>query len=551
VKAVVPNDPYFGSQWGLNQANDVDVDAPEAWQVTAGNPGVIVAVIDSGLELTQPEFSGRLWTNIAEYTGRPGVDDDRDGYVDDVYGWNFLNNNNDLSDRADHGTHVAGILAASGDNGFGVAGLDWNAKIMPLKFIGANSEGDVSQAVKAIYYAVQHGARVINASWGGPGRSNALEDAIQYANAAGVVFVTAAGNESLNNDYYRDNYPALSRYPNVLSVAGVDPSGNLGSYSNYGPTTVDVAAPGSGILSSLSNRRFTSLTGTSMATPFVAGVASLVVGLHPEWSAAQVREWIISTSKPLPALQGRIISGGIVSAGRAVGAPSTPVGANRRPTGPVAAGDQIRVEILGSQEYYEVRGGSDAAFVDSLYRSLLGRPLDSSAAGYWLGRLASGTSRPDVARAIIGSTEARRTKVARWLQSDLGWTPGLEALKALPAVASWADSLAVVGDSAVRAILLSSSEAYARSGGTDARWLDSVYRAALGRPLDSGGAALWLGYLARGTSRYDVTRMILGSGEAHIYRAATWFRDDLLRPTPIPDLMAQPGVVGFGERILD
>lgn len=296
----VPNDPYFSLQWGLNNINDVDIDAPQAWDISAGSPATVVAVLDSGIDLSNPDFAGRLWTNLADGT----------------HGWNFVAGNTNIRDDNGHGTHVSGILAATGNNGTGVAGVDWNARIMPLKIIDALGNGSTDAAVSAIYWAAQHGAKVINASWDGPDYSQAMVDAINYAGTLGVVFVAAAGNESANNDVV-PTYPADNRLPNLISVAAVDAAGNLASFSNFGAHTVDLAAPGVDIWSTIPGS-FVSYSGTSMATPFVTGVVSLVIGQNPGLTAAQVVSQVVTSAKPLPSLFGRTVSGGIVDAFRAL-----------------------------------------------------------------------------------------------------------------------------------------------------------------------------------------------------------------------------------------
>ena len=316
VTATIPNDPGFSKQPGLDSANNVDINATTAWDTTQGNPSTIVAVIDSGLDTSHPEFAGRLWVNTAEANGVPGVDDDGDGLVDDINGWSYSTNTNNVYDDNGHGTHVSGIIAATGNNGVGVAGVNWQAKIMPIKFIGADGNGSVDDAIKAIYYAVDHGARVINASWGGGDHIKALTDAISYANDHNVVFVTAAGNESVNNGLVK-SYPANDRLPNVISVAALDPNGFLASFSNYGSTTVDIAAPGVNIRSTVPGG-YATYSGTSMAAPYVTGVVSLLVGLHPEMKAFQIVQRVLNAARPLPGLQGKVITDGVVDAANTV-----------------------------------------------------------------------------------------------------------------------------------------------------------------------------------------------------------------------------------------
>ncbi len=309
--SATPSDPYFSQQWGLSNptGDGVDIDAEHAWSVTTGNPSTVIAVIDSGIDLTHPEFAGRIWTN-------PNANAPNDATPGDVNGWNFINNTPDVQDDNGHGSHVSGIIAADANNGNGVVGVNWQAQIMPLKFIDQYGNGSVNDAVRAIYYAVDHGANVINASWGGGQNDQALTDAISYAGAHNVVFVTAAGNEGVNNAIVK-SYPADNRLSNVISVAAIDENGKLASFSNFGATTVDLGAPGVNILSTVPGG-YATYSGTSMATPYVTGVVSLVEGLHPNYTASQVVQIIDGTTKPLNSLATKTISGGMVDAYTAV-----------------------------------------------------------------------------------------------------------------------------------------------------------------------------------------------------------------------------------------
>ncbi|OJW07115.1 MAG: hypothetical protein BGO49_28100 [Planctomycetales bacterium 71-10] len=302
-----PADPDFARQWGLNDPADVDIDAPEAWRATTGSAATIVAVIDSGVDVSNPEFKGRLWVNpSASRRGRPS------------YGWNFVANDGDVRDDYGHGTHVAGILGAAND-GRGIVGVDWNARLMILKVLDARGDGEPADAAAAVRFAADHGARVVSASWATDEFSQDLYDAIAYAGLKGVVVVVAAGNESANDDL-RPVYPATFDLPNILVVAAVDKSGSLASFSNYGANTVDLAAPGVDVYSTYASRsKYATLSGTSMAVPYVAGVVSLVVGQHPGWSAEQVVAHVKATVRRVASLAGVTTSGGIVDAAQAVG----------------------------------------------------------------------------------------------------------------------------------------------------------------------------------------------------------------------------------------
>lgn len=320
-----PQDPQFALEWGLNSPSDIDIDAPEAWARTTGSTSTIVAILDSGIDLNNSEFAGRLWLNPqASRPGRP------------VYGWNFVGKNGNVQDDYGHGTHVAGVLGAAND-GRGIVGVDWNARIMPLKVLNARGEGQIQDTVDAIHFAVDNGARVINASWSIDEPEDALRDAIAYAASKNVVFVASAGNGGANIDA-KPVYPAAYRLPNVIVVGAVDTAGNLASFSNFGASTVDVAAPGVDVYSTFASRTgYTNLSGTSMAAPHVSGVVSLLVGLHPEWSAEQLVERVLTTTKPLPNLAGKTATGGIVSAAGAVGVPGSGPDGNRYVVPPPAS----------------------------------------------------------------------------------------------------------------------------------------------------------------------------------------------------------------------
>ncbi|HEX8199982.1 MAG TPA: S8 family serine peptidase, partial [Isosphaeraceae bacterium] len=353
----------------------------------------------------------------------------------------------------------------------------------------------------------------------------------------GVVFVTAAGNESANNDV-TPSYPASYRFSNVISVAAIDAAGSLARFSNYGATTVDVAAPGVGILSTVAGGRYASYSGTSMATPFVSGVVALLAAQHPEFGAAQLVQRILATTKPLASLAGRTVTGGLVDAARALGTPGVDVA-------PQAAGgdDAVLANILTSPEYYAVHGGTPAGFVAGLYVDLLGRGVDPVGAAFWPSVLQSGTSRLAVVQAIQATPEARLTKVARWYRDDLGRPGGLDRLKADPGVNFWAGALAAgTGDDAVHAGILTSDEFFARFGRTASGVVGGLYGALLGRGVDPVGAALWPGRIQAGLSRLAVVQAVQASPEARLTKVARWYRDDLRRLAAVEQLKADWGV---------
>jgi subtilisin family serine protease len=264
----LPNDPSFGSLWGLHSSLDADIDAPEAWDLTLGDASVVVAVIDSGVAYGHPDLAPNIWMNAGEVDGND-IDDDGNGFVDDVRGWDFVQNDNTPLDFNGHGTHVAGTIGALGDNGYGVAGASWNTKLMALR--GADAYGGMTDeaAIGAIMYACAQGAQVINASWGGPAFSQSLSDAI--ASCSNTLFVVAAGNGGFDgvgddNDV-EPVYPCSDAAANVVCVAATNSMDKRAGFSNYGATSVDLAAPGVGTVSSvpvwesLYTTNFASLTG--------------------------------------------------------------------------------------------------------------------------------------------------------------------------------------------------------------------------------------------------------------------------------------------------
>jgi subtilisin family serine protease len=321
----VPNDPLSSLEWQF--AGDGPMGIDSAWAQTTGGP-VVVAVLDSGIDLGQPDLAGNLWANPNEVGGN-GVDDDHDGLVDDVNGWNFVNNNNNVSDNNGHGTHVAGIIGADGNNGVGVTGVDWNAKLMAVKVLDSSASGDDATVAKGLRYAVAHGARIVNMSLASPSPSTQLRSALTYAQNAGVLVVTAAGNfgENLRSD---PSYPASYGAPNVIDVAASDQAGALDPTSDFG-STVNIAAPGTDIVSTSMSGGYELRTGTSMASAIVSGVAALVASQHPDWRWPQLRAAIIDSARHtgLP-----VAGGAAVDAGAAV-AWTPPANFNARLTTPV------------------------------------------------------------------------------------------------------------------------------------------------------------------------------------------------------------------------
>ncbi len=348
---ITPNDPLFGNTWGMNntasQLNDID--APQAWDIYTGDPNYRVAVIDTGIDFNHPDLQGNIWVNPGEIAN-DGIDNDGNGYIDDVRGWNFVTNTNNPQDGNGHGTHVSGTIAARGNNGIGVAGVAWNAKIVPLKFLSDTGSGTTANAIKAIDYCTANGIKLSNNSWGGGLFDSLLLQAITNAGAADHLFIAAAGNSALNIDVSL-SYPASYNLSNMVNVASTTNTGGLSNFSNFGVGTVHVGAPGSNVFSTWpialtvlgQPNGYNSISGTSMAAPHVTGLAALLRGKMPGWTATQVRSAILGSTKPLASLAGKVSREGIISAYNALAATNTEtipptVAATRNPTTANAAG---------------------------------------------------------------------------------------------------------------------------------------------------------------------------------------------------------------------
>jgi parallel beta-helix repeat protein len=325
---ILPNDTRFSELWGMNNTGqsggkaDADIDAPEVWDIFTGtgSESVVVAVTDTGVDYNHEDLIANKWVNTAEKNGAPGVDDDDNGYIDDIYGYDFVNADADPMDDHMHGTHVAGIIGGVGNNNKGVAGVCWKASIMALKCFDASGSGSLGDAIEAIAYAVDNGAKVINASWGFSYETQALRDSIQAAADAGVILVAAAGNDGTNNDNV-PYYPCNTDVNNVISVMATDHNDNRVNTwwsSNYGATTVDIGAPGHAIRSCYLGGNYVSISGTSMAAPHVAGACALMWAANPSLTYSQVKNVLLATVDTT--LPGLCVSGGRLNLFNAISA---------------------------------------------------------------------------------------------------------------------------------------------------------------------------------------------------------------------------------------
>jgi len=306
--ANTPDDTDFGLQWNMDQSNDADIDAPEAWNSATDASAAIVAVIDTGVQYDHPDLAANMWVNPNEIP-RNRLDDDGNGWVDDIYGIDLVNGDGDPMDDHLHGTHCAGILGAAGNNSTGVAGVCWKARIMAVKFLDSSGFGDTADAITGLQYAVANGARVSSNSWGLYGTDQALYDAIKAAGVAGMLFCAAAGNSAIDIEG-QGFVPGGFDLDNIITVAATDSSDDLAYFSNYGATSVDLGAPGDSIYSTILGSTYASLSGTSMACPHVAGVATMLFAQSGTTSFPLVKSWILGSVDPLTSLSGITVTGG-------------------------------------------------------------------------------------------------------------------------------------------------------------------------------------------------------------------------------------------------
>ncbi|WP_168442180.1 S8 family serine peptidase [Pontiella desulfatans] len=335
----LPDDSRFAELWGMHNTGQTggtpgaDIGAAEAWDITTGNTNVIVAVIDTGIDYTHPDLAANMWVNHGEIAGN-GVDDDGNGFVDDVHGYDFAYNDSNPMDGGGHGTHCAGTIGAVGGNGVGVAGVNWRVRLMAVKFLNDSGSGYTSDAVDSLEYAVANGAHISNNSWGGGGYSSTLKAAIDAAGASGHLFVAAAGNSGANNDA-NPHYPSSYDCDNILAVASSDHNDNRSGFSCYGANSVDLAAPGSSILSTVPGAGYGVKNGTSMATPHVSGAAALLKSQKMNALYSELKQLLMNGVDVLPQWEGLVMTGGRLNVANSLLLSEPPFVLENQPTWPV------------------------------------------------------------------------------------------------------------------------------------------------------------------------------------------------------------------------
>ncbi len=537
--AADPGDPLLGLQWALENTGqavggvagrpDADIDAFAAWDASLG-AGVLVAVVDSGVEVSHPDLAPNVWANPGESgAGREanGVDDDANGLVDDVNGWDFVPDADgvgspDPGHGVGHGTHVAGILAARSGNGIGGAGVAPRASLMALDAFDSTSSSLPDYALaEAILYARDRGARIVNLSLTG-GFSQALSDAV--AASPGVLFVAAAGNSGVNVDA-APSYPCALGFPQVVCVAATNSLDQRAGLSNYGPGQVDLAAPGTAIASTYLGGQYAYLTGTSMATPAVAGAAALALAVRPNLTVAQLKSLLLASADRLAALSGLVGSGGRLNASGVVRA-ALAIDPYDPRTAPV---EQVR------------------AFVEELYQVFLGRSPDAGGWDAWTAALRNGSlTRAQAALGFARSTEYATTYVRGAYLDVLGRPADAAGLR------SWRDAMVggLVDEAGVTVALLASEEFFAASGRELGRWVGQMYTRILGRAPDAGGLATWTA-VAAAQGRAAAAAAVVQSRESALLRVAGLYQSVLGRaPDPAGQAYWASVIVIQGDIVL-
>jgi len=333
-----PNDTSFGNQWGAHNTGqtirnivgvpDADMDLPEAWDIHTGDGNFAIAVIDTGVDLDHSDLNNNLWVNGGETAGN-GIDDDGNGYIDDINGWDFRANDNDPTDESGHGTLVSGIIGAEGNNNSGIAGGIWDCRIMALRIFDSNG-GVVSDAILALEYAADKNVLISNNSWTANQFSNALYNAIEALQPLGHIVVAAAGNDASDIDS-TPQYPAAFDLDNILSVAATTNRDELAGFSNWGDVTVDLGAPGKDVYSTKRGGGYGFFNGTSAAAPSATGVVALLMDHKPQWTYQEILDRILDTTRPIDALNGLTVTGGVINAYDAIRSDNLPPAQPGRP----------------------------------------------------------------------------------------------------------------------------------------------------------------------------------------------------------------------------
>ena len=536
------NDPRLldGSQWGLRNTGPfggvagADIDAAEAWSMTVGRDDVVVAVIDGGIDISHPDLAANVWRNPREVAGN-STDDDANGFINDVSGWNFYGNNPTVFESGDndHATLVAGIIAARGDNGVGGVGVSWNARIMPLKFIGPGGSGPTSAAIAAINYATmmrQRGVnlRVINASWGGGPYNAALDTAIRNAGNAGILFVASAGNSGLNDDLsFSPNYPAAYTAANIISVAATDRRDTLWWSSNYGLTRVDLGAPGVDIFSTVPGG-YGTRSGTSFAAPFVAGTAALALSVDTSLSVAALRQAILDGVDPLPALAGKTVSGGRLNAARTLALVVPPLAVEYITTLPGA--EVIDATVRSDARQLVIRGGGRVVLTAASQHTggtvvEAGEVIIRNPAALGSGALEVRAGAEVTLDVASNEIAVGALKLADSGRLDLGY--GRVTIDVSAASVQDGLGLAKVQDLLRDAY----SVKWAGAGGFATRTAGLVVGGGLAY-LDNGGGSITVGFAAKGDSNLDGVvdildaANVLGGGKIDAGSASTWLEGD-------------------------
>jgi subtilisin family serine protease len=498
----VPDDEGFseGFLWGLYNtgqsggATGADIHAPQAWDVTTGSQDVVVAVLDTGADVTHPDLAANVWTNPGEIPGN-GIDDDHNGFVDDVHGYDFVHNSGDPADDAGHGTHVAGVIGAVGNNGRGVAGVSWHVRIMDLKIMDASGSSSMSDAIRALNYAVAMGARVSNNSWSGWDHDPAFYDALRNGRDHGHLFVAAAGNDNRDNDLSPGSVEC-DRLDNVISVAATDAHDAMASFSNWGATSVDLAAPGVAIMSTLPGGQYGTESGTSMAAPYVTGAAALLWAADPSLTAAEVKQRLL---------------GGVDPVGQVAGNAAKPTRTNGRlnvanslrtdlswdaivaPAGTVSEGQDFTV----SREYRVSGSAAGPDFTIAYYGSR--DPVFGNADDVLLG------------------TETIRAAADKVVGRHAATSP---VLRGVPAGTAYVFARLDDGDAVTEfdetnqiSAPASFTVTFRDVGQASQRYVAAVYLDVLGRPVDPSGLAHWSRLLDGGLPRAQVVQVLTHSEE--------------------------------------